>query len=142
MPNIRWLLAAITAVHRFLYRVSGGRVGHRATRFRFLLLGNRGRKSGREYVTPLLYLPDGERFVVAGSNAGDRREPSWWRNLRARPEAWVQVGTERIAVRAREASAAEAETLWPRFVAVYRSFERYRATAGRTIPLVLLERAR
>jgi deazaflavin-dependent oxidoreductase (nitroreductase family) len=141
MPNIRWLLGLITRVHRFLYRASGGRVGHRAARFRFLLLANRGRASGRDYVTPLLYLPDGERFVVVGSNAGDRREPAWWRNLRANPATWVQVGTERVAVRAREASAAEEETLWPRFLAVYRSFERYRATAGRKIPLVLLERA-
>jgi deazaflavin-dependent oxidoreductase (nitroreductase family) len=135
MPNIRWLLATITTAHRFLYTVSGGRVGHRAARFHFLLLGNRGRKSGREYVTPLLYLPDGERFVVVGSNAGDVREPSWWRNLRASPATWVQVGTERVAVHAREASAAEAAALWPRF-------ERYRRTARRRIPLVLLERAR
>jgi F420H(2)-dependent quinone reductase len=142
MPNIRWLLATITAIHRFLYRTSGGRVGHRALRFRFLLLGNRGRRSGREYQTPLLYLPDGERFVVVGSNAGDRREPSWWRNLRASPATWVQVGTERVAVRARQASSTEAEALWPRFLAVYRSFERYRRAAGREIPLVLLERAR
>lgn len=141
MPNIRWLLAFITNVHRFLYRASGGRVGHRAARFHFLLLGNRGRASGREYVTPLLYLPDGERFVVVGSNAGDRREPGWWQNLRVSPATWVQVGTERVPVRARQASNAEADALWPRFLAVYRSFERYRATAGREIPLVLLERA-
>jgi deazaflavin-dependent oxidoreductase (nitroreductase family) len=141
VPNIRWLLAVITNVHRFLYRASGGRVGHRAARFHFLLLGNRGRASGREYVTPLLYLPDDGRYVVAGSNAGDRREPSWWRNLRASPATWVQVGTERVPVRARQASPAEAEALWPRFVAVYRSFERYRASAHREIPLVLLERA-
>jgi F420H(2)-dependent quinone reductase len=141
MPNIRWLLATITAIHRFLYTASGGRVGHRALRFQFLLLGNRGRRSGREYQTPLLYLPDGERFVVVGSNAGDRREPGWWQNLRASPTTWVQVGTERVAVRARQASPTEAEALWPRFVGVYRSFERYRRAAGREIPLVLLERA-
>ena len=142
MPNIRWLLALITRVHRFLYRASRGRIGHRAARFRFLLLGNRGRSSGREYVTPLLYLPDGERLVVVASNAGDPREPSWWRNLRASPATWVQVGPDRLAVHAREAIAAEAEVLWPRFVAVYPSFEGYRRTAGRPIPLVLLERAR
>lgn len=142
MPNIRWLLAAITKVHRFLYRASGGHIGHRAARFQFLLLGNRGRTTGREYATPLLYVPDGERFVVAGSNAGDASDPSWWRNLRASPATWVQVGPERVAVRAREASPAEAEALWPRFVAVYPSFARYRARAGRTIPLVLLEPSR
>jgi deazaflavin-dependent oxidoreductase (nitroreductase family) len=141
MPNIRWLLALITAVHRFLYRVSGGAVGHRAPGFQFLLLGCRGRKSGREYVTPLLYVPDGGRYVVVGSNAGDAHDPAWWKNLRVNPDAWVQVGRERMPVRGRAASPAEWEALWPRVVAVYRSFERYRTHAGRPIPLVLLEPA-
>jgi F420H(2)-dependent quinone reductase len=141
MPNLRWLLAAITALHRLLYRSTGGRLGHRAPGYRFLLLGCVGRKSGREYVVPLLYLVDGERFVVVGSNAGDARDPAWWTNLRARPEAWVQAGRQRLAVRAREASAAEAERLWPRLLEAYRGYASYRGRAGRPIPVVLLERA-
>ena len=141
MPNVRWLLALITRVHRFLYRKTHGAVGARAPfGLHFLLLGARGRKSGREYVTPLLYVRDGERFVVVGSNAGDAREPAWWKNLRASPEGWIQVGGERLTVRAREAGPAEAEALWPKILATYASFERYRARAGRPIPLVLLER--
>jgi len=140
MPNIRWLLALITSLHRFLYRASDGRIGHRGPGYRFLLLGSRGRKSGREYVTPLLYLGDGD-FVVVASNAGDPRDPAWWKNLQANPDTWVQVGRERIRVRARAASDTEAETLWPRVIATYASFERYRARASRRIPLVLLERS-
>jgi deazaflavin-dependent oxidoreductase (nitroreductase family) len=139
MPNIRWLLALITSVHRFLYQSSGGRIGHRAPGYQFLLLGCRGRKSGREYVTPLLYVPDGQRFVVVGSNAGDPRDPGWWKNLRANPAAWVQVGRERKPVRAREASPDESAVIWPQVVSVYGSFERYKERAGRPIPLVLLE---
>jgi len=139
MPNIRWLLALITSIHRFLYRASGGSLGHRAPGYQFLLLGNRGRRSGREYETPLLYVPDGDRFVVVGSNAGDAHDPAWWTNLKANPETWVQVGRERIPVRSRAADATEFEALWPRVVAAYRSFERYRSRAGRPIPLVLLE---
>jgi deazaflavin-dependent oxidoreductase (nitroreductase family) len=141
MPNIRWLLALITSIHRFLYRTTNGVLGHRSLGYRFLLLGNRGRKSGREYVTPLLYLEDGPRFVVVASNAGDAREPSWWRNLRATPETWVQVGRERLRVRARAADDAEAARLWPEVTAAYADFARYREKAGREIPLVLLERA-
>jgi len=138
-PNIRWLLALVTRVHRFLYQASGGWIGHRAPGFRFLLLGCRGRKTGREYVTPLLYVSDGERFVVVGSNAGDASDPSWWKNLRANPEGWVQVGRRRLAVRSREASPAEVARLWPRLLEAYRSYDRYREHAGRLIPLVLLE---
>jgi deazaflavin-dependent oxidoreductase (nitroreductase family) len=140
MPNIRWLLALITSVHRFLYRTTGGRIGARSLGYRFLLLGCVGRRSGRERVVPLLYVADGERLVVVGSNAGDEREPHWWRNLQAKPEAWVQVGRSRLAVRAREASREEAERLWPRVLEAYTQFASYRERAGRPIPLVLLER--
>ena len=69
MPNVRWLLALITSLHRFLYRASGGWLGARGLHYRFLLLGCVGRRSGRERVVPLLYVPDGARFVVVGSNS-------------------------------------------------------------------------
>jgi deazaflavin-dependent oxidoreductase (nitroreductase family) len=142
MPNIRWLLQLITRLHRFLYRTTHGLIGHHGPGYRFLLLANRGRKSGRAYLTPLLYVPDGDRLVVVASNAGDAREPSWWKNLRATPETWVQVGRERVPVYARAASPEEAARLWPAVIDVYASFARYRERAGREIPLVLLERAR
>lgn len=141
MPNIRWLLALITSVHRFLYRASGGRIGARSLGYRFLLLGCVGRKSGRELVVPLLYVPDGERFVVVASNAGDPRPPHWWLNLQAKPDAWIQVGRSRLAVRASEASREEAERLWPGVLEAYAQYASYRERAGRPIPLVLLERA-
>jgi deazaflavin-dependent oxidoreductase (nitroreductase family) len=141
MPNIRWLLRLITSVHRLLYRASGGRLGGASLGYRFLLLGCVGRKSGREHVVPLLYVPDGERYVVVASNAGDARDPDWWTNLRAKPEAWVQVGRSRLAVRAREASPGEAEKLWPQVIEAYRRYESYRERAGRPVPLVLLEPA-
>ncbi|MEN8160210.1 MAG: nitroreductase/quinone reductase family protein [Myxococcota bacterium] len=141
MPNIRWLLAVITAVHRFLYRASGGWVGHGALGFRFLLLGCTGHKTGLERQIPLLYVADGDRFVVVASNSGDALPPAWWTNLRAKPEAWVQVGRERSDVVAREATPEEAERLWPRMVEAYRWYDDYRERAGRPIALVLLEPA-
>ena len=141
MPNIRWLIGWITSIHRFVYRATGGWIGHRAPGLRFLLLGCSGRRSGRQYVIPLLYVPDGERFVVVGSNAGDARDPAWWTNLKAHPEGWVQAGRARVAVRAREASREETERLWPRLLEAYRWYQGYRERAGRPIPLVLLERA-
>jgi deazaflavin-dependent oxidoreductase (nitroreductase family) len=139
VPNIRWLLSLITTVHRFVYLASGGRLGHRMLWMRTLLLTHRGRKTGRTRVTPLLYIEDQGRWVVVASNAGDDRDPAWWRNLRAHPEAEVQLGRERLAVRARQASPAEAERLWPLLTASYRYYPEYRARASREIPVVLLE---
>jgi deazaflavin-dependent oxidoreductase (nitroreductase family) len=139
MPNIRWLLALITAVHRALYRATGGRIGARAGRARMLLLETVGRRTGQRRVTPLLYVEDAERFVVVASNAGDDRAPAWFLNLRKQPAAVIQVGAQRIAVAAREASTAESERLWPKLIASYRHYRDYRTRTQRRIPIVVLE---
>jgi deazaflavin-dependent oxidoreductase (nitroreductase family) len=139
MPNVRWLLRLVTAVHRFLYVRSGGRFGGRALWIRFLLLVHAGRKSGRLYSVPLLYVEDGEKLVIVASNAGDAREPEWWRNLQARPEAEARVGRRALAVRARAAVPAERERLWPKLEAAYPYYRLYRQQAHREIPVVVLE---
>ena len=140
MPNVRWLLALITSVHRAIYRASGGRVGGNLLGIRVLLLTTVGRRSGRERVTPLLYVEDEKGYVVVASNAGDARDPAWWLNLRARPEAKVQAGRLLDAVRARQATAQEEAALWPRLDAAYPPYARYRERTRRAIPVVILER--
>jgi deazaflavin-dependent oxidoreductase (nitroreductase family) len=141
MPNIRWLLALITRLHRFVYRVSGGRVGANLRGSRMLLLEHVGRRTGQPRSTPLLYIEDGERLVVVASNAGDDRTPAWWLNLQQKPEAAVQVGRAHSRVHAREADASERERLWPLLEASYRYYADYRARTQRKIPIVILERA-
>ena len=141
MPNIRWLLALITVVHRALYRLTGGRIGAHAGRANMLLLTTLGRRSGKQRVTPLLYVDDGERFVVVASNAGDDRHPAWLLNLRKHPEAEIQVGTRQLRVQAREASDAECERLWPKLLGSYKYFRDYRTRTQRHIPVVVLEPA-
>lgn len=139
MPNIRWLLALITAVHRFVYRASGGRLGRHLGRVETLLLETVGRRSGKRRTTPLLFVRDGDRYVVVASNAGDDRHPAWWLNLRARPEARIQVGAETRPVRGREAAEAERERLWPELEAAWPDYAAYRTRTARRIPLVILE---
>jgi deazaflavin-dependent oxidoreductase (nitroreductase family) len=139
MPNIRWLLALITTVHRALYRATGGRIGARLRGADMLLLATLGRRSGQQRVTPLLYVADGERFVVVASNAGDDRHPAWLLNLRKQPAAEIQIGPRKLRVRALEASDAEAERLWPKLLASYPNFHDYRTHARRHIPVVMLE---
>jgi deazaflavin-dependent oxidoreductase (nitroreductase family) len=140
MPNVRWLLALVTRLHRSVYVLTGGRVGGNLAGIRVLLLTTVGRRSGRERATPLLYVEAEKAFVVVASNAGDDRDPAWWRNLLSRPEASVQVGRERHAVRARRATAAEEAELWPRLVAAYGPYARYRERTRRAIPIAILER--
>lgn len=139
MPNVRWLLALITVLHRFVYTASRGRIGGRAGRLHFLLLEHTGRKSGRRYEAPLLYMPDGERFVVVASNAGDARDPAWWKNLQAQPETRARVGTRRLAVRARGVEGSERAELWRRLLEGWPEYARYERRTTRPLPVVVLE---
>jgi deazaflavin-dependent oxidoreductase (nitroreductase family) len=140
MPNIRWLLALITRVQRFLYLRTGGAIGASIGGITMLLLTTIGRRTGAQRITPLLYIEDGDRLVVIGSNAGDTRDPAWWLNLQANPRARVQIRRQRFDVVARRADPAETERLWAKLVASYAYFDRYKETAKRDIPVILLER--
>jgi len=140
MPNIRWLIALITRLHRFLFLATDGRIGSSALWMRFLLLGHTGRKSGIRRYTPLLCVEDEGRWIVVGSNGGDDRPPAWWLNLRANPEAEVRYYRERIAVEAREASEDEYEPMWARLQQSYSFYDDYRTRTDRKIPVVVLER--
>jgi hypothetical protein len=94
----RKALRAASAVHRALYRVSGGRIGGRVWGLSILLLTTTGRKTGRGRTTPLCFLQDGDALVVVASNGGMDWFPDWWLNLLEQPHAEVLVGRGRRAV--------------------------------------------
>lgn len=126
--------------HAALYRATGGRVGRRLPGLpSLLLLDHVGAKSGKPRTTPLVYMPDGDRMLVVASKGGHPRNPGWLHNLRAHPETEVQIGRDRIKVRAREADADERERLWPKAAEYNPHWGRYRQRTSREIPLVLLE---
>ncbi|RZQ59249.1 nitroreductase/quinone reductase family protein [Amycolatopsis suaedae] len=123
-----------------VYRVSGGRIGGTLRGAPVLLLNHVGRRSGTRRQTPLLYLTDGDRLVLAASKAGSDRHPDWYHNLVAAPETSVLIGRRERAVRARVASAEERAAYWPRLVELYAAFDTYqRRTGGREIPVLILE---
>jgi deazaflavin-dependent oxidoreductase (nitroreductase family) len=127
--------------HTFLYRRTGGRLGHKipGLRGRMLLLDHVGAKSGIHRTSPLQYIEDGSDAVVIASKGGYSKNPAWFYNLMANPNTTVQIGSEQRAVHAREAKPEERDRLWDKAVAIYRPYEDYRVRAGRTIPLVVLE---
>ena len=125
-------------LHRQLYRLTGGRIGHRTPQGPVLLLTTTGRKSGQLRTTPLLYLADGDDYVVVASNGGRPNTPAWWHNLRARPEAEVQVGPRRVPVVAELAGPDERARLWPRLTEFYEGWAHYQTLTDREIPVVVL----
>jgi F420H(2)-dependent quinone reductase len=130
-----------TRLHASLFRATAGRVGGRIVDSPVLLLNAVGRKTGRRRTTPLLYLRDGDRYVTVASNGGTRDHPVWWINLKANPEAAVEVGGRKVRVRAKEASPEEKARLWPRLVEMYPGYESYQRKTDREIPVVVLHPA-
>jgi len=129
---------AVIRVHTFLYRSSNGVIGGRIANSPVLLLTTKGRRSGKDRTVPLLYLVDGSILVLVASNGGAVKHPTWWLNLQARPEAWVQIKGIRRRVKAEQASAAEKQRLWPRLIAMYPGYKRYQEITDRDIPVVIL----
>ena len=105
-----------------------------------LLLTTVGRRSGRRTTMPLFYGTTTNGYVVIGSKGGSDTHPAWHLNLLADPNAEVQVGAGRHAVRARLAEGRERADLWKQMVAVYPPYTRYQAATQREIPVVVLER--
>ena len=127
-----------TRAHVAAYRLSHGRVGGTYRGAPVLLLHHTGRKSGKERVSPLLYLANGEDLVVVGSKGGSHKHPAWFVNLREMAETEVEVGGEKRRVKVRVASKDEREKLWPEVVDLYSDYASYQRRTERQIPLVIL----
>jgi deazaflavin-dependent oxidoreductase (nitroreductase family) len=135
------LARAITAVHTQVYKRTGGRVGANVGPTTMGLLTTTGCKSGQPRTTPLNIMADGDRWLLVASYGGDDRDPQWFRNLQANPEATIQLGAETIPVRATVASPEEKRELWRKAVSSYKGYEGYQRKTSRDIPVVILTRA-
>jgi len=102
--------------NRLLIRLSRGRFGSSKRGVPIGLLTTRGRRSGRPTTVPLMYLDDGERYLVVAANSGHDRPPHWFLNLEASREATFEPEGRRCAVRARIVEGEERHRLWPRLV--------------------------
>lgn len=128
----------IYRVHRWLYRLTGGAIGHRTPQGTILLLTTTGRRTGTRRTIPLLYMPDGDRFVVVGSNGGRPQPPAWLLNLQATPEAEVQVASRRLRVTAELLQGEARAALWSRLTAYYDGWAHYETLTDRPIFAVVL----
>lgn len=133
--------SGVTAVHRALYRATGGRLGARLAGLDMLLLTCRGRTSGRPRTVPLACFPEGGDWIVVASNNGQDEDPAWWRNLQADPAARITLGKESWNARARLASPEERDRLWPWLCERNPAYRRYERKTTREIPVVILSRS-
>src|SRR5579875_65216 len=93
------------------FRQNAGVVGGPFEGAPLLLLHSQGRKSGQERINPVVYQKVGDGWAVFASKAGAPTNPDWYHNLKAQPDVTIEVGTETIPVRAREATGDEREQI-------------------------------
>jgi len=123
------------------FRSSSGKVGGPFAGAPMALVTSKGAKSGRLHTTPLVYLQDGDRIAVFASMGGAPTNPAWYYNLKANPDATVEVGTDSYAVKAVVTSGEERDRLFRKQVSLLPQFGAYEKRTTRTIPVVALERA-
>jgi len=122
------------------FRANEGRVGGRWEGRDLLLLTTRGRRSGREYTTPVTYTRDGDRLLVYASQGGSPEHPDWYLNLVENPEAVVEVGNERYDALATPLEGEERDREYAAQAARWPQFGEYQEKIDRVIPVVALRR--
>lgn len=121
------------------YQETGGAEGHDWNGATVLLLTTTGRRSGEPYTTPVIYQRDGDAHVVVASNGGEPKDPDWYLNLLADPDAQIQVGPDRHRVTARTAEPEEKPQLWGLMTRIWPDYDAYQGKTDREIPVVVLE---
>ncbi|MEU4428175.1 nitroreductase/quinone reductase family protein [Actinoplanes sp. NPDC024001] len=129
------------------FRANQGRVGGPFEGAPMIVVHHRGRKSGRELISPLMFLPhetDRDIMYVIASKGGAPTNPQWYHNLLAAGEATAEVGTETFPITVKELTGEERDRVFDEQARRYPGFADYASrTAGiRVIPVLELTRVR
>jgi deazaflavin-dependent oxidoreductase (nitroreductase family) len=127
------------AVHVGLYRLSRGKFANRIANLPILLLTTTGRKSGKSRTTPVVYVKDGDDYVVAASVGGMDWNPAWYHNLKSNPQAKIEIGDKVFNVKAVITEGDERNRLYEQFKAASDNFVQYEKKTNRVIPVIRLK---
>ncbi|OBI45540.1 nitroreductase family deazaflavin-dependent oxidoreductase [Mycobacterium colombiense] len=122
------------------FRANDGKVGGQFANADLLLLHTTGAKSGEPRVSPLAYFRIDGKLIIIGSFAGAPVSPAWVHNLRANPQARVEIGADTFDVAAHELPGDERAALFDKVTAAAPGFAEYQAKTTRVIPLFELNR--
>jgi deazaflavin-dependent oxidoreductase (nitroreductase family) len=107
-----------------------------------VILTNRGAKTGKIRKTPVMRIEHNGTYAAVAAAGGAPTNPGWYHNLLANTDVELRDRAQVHRLRAREASGAEKQEWIDRTDALYPWYPEYReraASAGRDIPLFLLE---
>lgn len=104
-----------------------------------VLLTTVGRKSGKQFTTPVNVVPDGDRYYAVASLGGYDTFPNWYLNIEKNPRVWIQVTDKKVPAAARRATREEKARLWPRLLkegqALWAYFQMF---TPREFPVIIL----
>ena len=121
------------------YVETDGEVGHEWQDGVYtLLLTTKGRTSGQDYTTPLIYGRDGSDYVIIASKGGADDHPDWYLNLEAHPEVTIQVRDQVMQATAERASQSDKGRIWPMMADIWPDYDNYKEKTTRDIPVVLV----
>jgi F420H(2)-dependent quinone reductase len=121
----------------WIYRRTNGRL-LRLRHRRALIRTATGRRSGLRRTVIVQFFPDGPDMIVVAANSGLPTHPRWYFNLKAYPDARVEVEGRTLEVRAEELPPEEADAFWPHVLDTAPDYAKYRRRTTRVIPLLRL----
>lgn len=127
------------------FRANAGKVGGQFEGAPMVLVHHRGRKSGRDYISPMVYLAhesDDDVIFVFASKGGGPSNPDWYYNLVAAGKATVERGSETYVVKVDELRGEARDRVYDEQARRMPGFAEYaKQTQGiRTIPVLELTR--
>jgi deazaflavin-dependent oxidoreductase (nitroreductase family) len=120
------------------FRAHHGKVGGQFEGAPLLILHSVGAKSGEPRENIMMYLADGDRYLVFASNAGRDSHPAWYFNVTAHPDVRIEVGDDALDARAVELTGAERDAKYAEQAEAYPGFADYEKRTDRIIPVVAL----
>ena len=138
-PPPRWLLKLFTKLNVVVYKLSGGRLMNKLSGMPILLVEMKGAKSGKLRTIPLMYVPNGDGFLLVASQGGAPKHPVWYHNLVAHPDVRITFGGQIKALSVRQASEEEKAQLWPICCEYYPPYADYQTRTDRKIPVFVCE---
>jgi len=122
------------------FRANHGRVSGPFEGAPLVILHTVGARSGEPRTNIMMYLADGDRYLLFASNAGADTHPAWYFNIRANPRVRIEVGDDVFDAKATELTGAERDEKYAEQARRYPGFAEYEQKTSRIIPVVALSR--
>ena len=101
-----------------------------------LLLSTRGRKTGKNRKTPLLYIKIGETYYSAASYGGNDSHPDWYLNIVDDSDVELLVEQKWVKAKAKVELGSARCYAWTKLIDYYPPFVNYQQKTSRLIPVV------